>query len=87
MATSYVFRPPTVRETPAGFGRLFSRYPIHRGDTLLVTDGNVVRVRTPSVDEFNAAQHVYQGGHVYELSQSEYDLLVAAGYSDYITTA
>jgi hypothetical protein len=83
---TYILNPPTVREGPAGFGRLFYRYPVHRGDTLLVTDGVVTRVRTPSIDEFNAAQQVYQGGHVYELSQAEHDLLVAAGYADYITT-
>lgn len=83
---TYILNPPTVREGPAGFGRLFYRYPIHRGDTLLVTNGEVTRTRTPSIDEVNAAQQVYLGGHVYELSQAERDLLVAAGYSAYITT-
>lgn len=82
--STYILRPPSVRETPAGFGRLLMRYPIHRGDTLLVTAGAVTRVRTASVQETQAADFCYLGGHEYTISQAEYDMLVAAGYSAYI---
>jgi hypothetical protein len=66
-------------------GRFLSRYSIHRGDTLLVTGGVVTRVRTPSVDETLDADFCYLGGHEYVLSVAEYDVLVAAGFSDNIT--
>ena len=80
----YLFKPPSVRETPAGFGRLMMRYPIHRGDTILITDGVATRVRTPAVQDTQSAQYCYQGGHEYPITQAEYDILVANGYGAYI---
>jgi len=84
MAT-YILEPPTVDEGPAGFGRLFWRYKITRGDTLLMTGGVVTRSRTYSVQEVADADHAYLGGHKYVLSPLEYTQLVAAGYSANIT--
>ena len=77
--------PPTVNETPAGFGRLFWRYPIARGDSLLIYGSQVVRVRTPSVQEFQEADYAYSGGHVYTITDTEKNILTAAGYGAYIT--
>lgn len=76
----YILTPPTVDETPAGFGRLMWRYRIARGDSLLVVAGEVIRQRTPAVQDVEAADFAYLGGHVYEISQAERDILVAAGY-------
>jgi hypothetical protein len=83
---AYLFKPPTVDESPAGFSRLFWRYRIARGDTILVYGTTTVRTRTPGVDETQAADYCYLGGHEYILSQGEYDILVANGYGANITT-
>lgn len=83
---AYLFKPPTVDEGPAGFGRLFWRYKIARANTILVYGTAVVSERTPGVDETQAADYCYLGGHEYYLSNAEYTILVNAGYSAYITT-
>lgn len=77
---------PTRKEGPAGFGRLFWRYKIDRGDTLLVYGTAVVRTRTASVQETLDADYCYLGGHEYILSNDEYQILTNAGYGSYITT-
>lgn len=84
MAT-YRLEPPAVKEGPMGFGRLFWRYPILRGDSLLVYGSSVVRDRSPSVQETLDADYYYLGGHIYEISETEKNILTAAGYGDYIT--
>lgn len=81
----YLFKPPAVEESPAGFSRLFWRYRIARGDTILVYGQTTVRERTPGVDETQAADYCYQGGHEYIITQVEHDILVANGYSANIT--
>lgn len=83
---TYILRPPTVDEGPAGFGRLLYRYKITRADSLIMTNGVVTRQRTFSNVQTDAAEHVYLGGHEYVLSQLEYTQLVAAGYGAYIST-
>lgn len=81
----YKLTPPTVDEGPAGFGRLFWRYKLTRGDTLLMTAGVVTRTRTPSIQEVIDADYSYMGGHSYIISPNENALLVAAGYGANIT--
>jgi hypothetical protein len=83
---AYLFKPPTVDEGPAGFGRLFWRYRIARANTILVYGTAVASERTPGVDQTQAADFCYLGGHEYYLSTVEYNILVNAGYSAYITT-
>jgi hypothetical protein len=83
---AYLLKPPTREEGPAGFGRLFYRYRITRGDTLLVYGTSVVRTRTPGVQETLDADYYYLGGHEYYLSNNEYTILTNAGYGAYITT-
>ena len=82
----YIFNPPTVEETPAGFGALFWRFRIPRADTITMTNGVVSSQRTYEISELLAADYYYVGGHVYTLSKTEYTQLVAAGYGSYITT-
>jgi hypothetical protein len=82
---AYQFTPPTVDETPAGFGRLMWRYRIARGDTLLVYGTAVTRLRTPGVDQTQDADYCYQGGHIYNISEVEKNILTNAGYGDLIT--
>lgn len=84
MAT-YRLEPPTELQTPAGFGRLFWRYPIPRGYTLLVTGSTVVKEFSPAVQDTIAADYCYLGGHIYEISETEKTILTNAGYGAYIT--
>jgi len=83
---TYIFKAPTVDESPAGFSRLFWRYKIARGDSILVYGTAIVRERTPGVDETQAADYCYLGGHEYVITPVEYNILVNGGYGDYITT-
>lgn len=83
---AYLFKPPTVEEGPAGFGRLFWRYRITRADSVLVFGQATVQVRTPAVQDTIDADYCYLGGHEYIITQTEKDILVANGYSANITT-
>jgi hypothetical protein len=83
---TYVLKPPTVQEGPAGLPPLFNRYTLTKADSLIMTAGVVTRQRTFSNTQTNAADFVYLGGHEYILSPIEYTQLVAAGYGSYITT-
>ena len=82
---AYQFSPPTVDETPAGFGRLMWRYRIARGDSLLVNGTAVTRLRTPGVDQTLEADYYYLGGHIYYITDVEKTILTNAGYGQYIT--
>ena len=82
----YQFTPPTVDETPAGFGRLMWRYRIARGDSILINGTVVTRLRTPGVDQVLEADYAYSGGHVYIISDVERTILINAGYGANITT-
>jgi hypothetical protein len=83
---AYLFKPPTVEEGPAGFGRLMWRYRIARANTILVYGTAVVSERTPGVDETQAADYCYLGGHEYIITDPERTILINAGYSANITT-
>ena len=58
---------------------------IARGITLLVNGSVVTENRTPSQDDLSDADAYYLGGHEYTISDSEAAILIAAGYSDYLT--
>lgn len=75
----YHFIPPSVKEAPAGGGRLFFRYGLQRGISVLVTDGVVTEVRSPTQDEVSAADAAYIGGHEYLISDADAAPLLAAG--------
>lgn len=49
------------------------------GMTVLVTGSSVKVKQSPTMDEVAAASVVYLGGHEYEISQAEADVLTAAG--------
>jgi hypothetical protein len=83
---TYIFNPPTVEEGPAGFSRLFWRYRIARANTILVYGTAIVSERTPGVDETQAADYCYLGGHSYVITPVEYNILVNGGYGANITT-
>jgi hypothetical protein len=58
---------------------------IARGVTLLVNGTSVTENRTPSQDDLADADTYYLGGHAYTLTDEEADILIDAGYSDYLT--
>jgi hypothetical protein len=78
---AYRFTTPTVSEGPAGEGRLFGRYRLVRGITVLKIDGQYYQIRFPSSEEVEAAQEAYIGGYSYEVSAGEKAALEAAGYT------
>jgi hypothetical protein len=77
---AYRFTTPTISEGPAGEGRLFSRYRLVRGITVLKIDGEYYNMRYPSAEEVASAEVAYIGGYSYEVSESEKTQLEAAGY-------
>lgn len=78
---AYRFTTPTISEGPAGQGRLFSRYRLVRGITVLKIDGDYYEVRFPSSEEVQDADIAYIGGYSYEVDAAEKSDLEAAGYT------
>ena len=58
---------------------------VARGQSLLVTGTTVVMTETPSQDDLAAASYYFLGGHEYVISNEQAAVLIAAGYSDYVT--
>ena len=79
------FEPPKIAETPAGGGRLFERYKLDRGVSVLIERGVVRLARYPSLDEILAADKHYLGGYVHTITDEEADVLRDAGLGEYIT--
>ena len=78
---AYRFTTPTVSEGPAGEGRLFGRYRLVRGISILKIDGEYYETRFPSSEEVEAADEAYIGGYSYIVSPGEKAALEAAGYT------
>jgi hypothetical protein len=85
----YLFTTPSVAETPAGWHRLFARYSIHRGVTVMMIDGTYSSYRFPSQTETLQASEVYLGGHAYVIDEKTKtrltDVNIGGTYGDYIT--
>ena len=58
---------------------------VPRGQSLLVTGTTVVMTQTPSQDDLAAASYYFLGGHEYEISDGQAQVLIDAGYGDYVT--
>lgn len=78
---TFKFTTPTVSEGPLGEGRLFGRYRLVRGITVLKIDGEYYEVRFPSSEEVDEADAAYIGGYSYEVDAAEKASLEAAGYT------
>jgi hypothetical protein len=75
--TDYIFKPPTVREGPAGGHRLFEFYTIDRGITILRnTDGEYFQIRYPEDEILSDYPEIYRGGYSYVVSQDIKDALI-----------
>lgn len=58
---------------------------IPRGVSLLVNGTTVTENRTPSQDDLADADAYYLGGHEYVVDASAAQILIDAGYGDYVT--
>ena len=58
---------------------------IPRGQTLIVNGTTVTITLTPSQDDLAAASYYFLGGHEYEISDGQAQVLINAGYGDYVT--
>lgn len=76
----YILTPPVVMEPAERAHRLFRRVPIPRGVSLLVTGTSVVESRWPTIEQQEAADVVYMGGHEYVLTDADAQVLIDAGY-------
>lgn len=82
-----IFTPPTVDEGPVAGDRLFARFKIQRGVTVLKNGTTYTQHRFPSLDEVLAADIAYIGGHQYVIDRAEAVALEAAGYANYLAPA
>lgn len=87
--TEYQFVTPTVKETPIAWDRLFIRYGIHRGVSVLMVDGVYSSYRFPAQTDIAASSEHYLGGHTYIIDEATKNRLTNAAiggtYGDYIT--
>ena len=58
---------------------------VARGQTLIVNGTQVTITLTPSQDELAAASYYFLGGHEYVLSDYQAQVLIDAGYGEYVT--
>lgn len=78
---AYIFNTPTVSEGPAAEGRLFSRFRLTRGVSVMKIDGTYYELRNPSSEDVAAAQKFYLGGIHHIVTAEEKADLEAAGYT------
>jgi hypothetical protein len=83
MAT-YILTTPTTEYGPAGGGRLFIRYRLTRGESLMRNNGVWSITTFPTEDVIAAADVFYLGGREYVIPQYEYDELIAQGFGQYV---
>ena len=65
-----------------GIGRITD---IGRGITLIINGSTVTESRYPYQDDLEAADQYFLGGHEYTVDQATADILIAAGYGEYLT--
>jgi hypothetical protein len=85
----YLFKTPSVEETPMGWHRLLERYSIARGVTVMMINGMYSSYRYPAQTEIAEASEVYMGGRDYIIDEKTKDRLtnptIGGNYGDYIT--
>lgn len=77
---AYYFLPPTEEYGPAGGGRLFIRYRLTRGITVLRTLGVWEEIRFPTEDQTRAADWVFWGGYKNPITEEQRTELIKQGY-------
>jgi hypothetical protein len=85
----YLFKTPSVNETPMGWHRLLERYSIARGVTVMMINGTYSSYRFPAQTQTAEASEVYLGGHDYIIDEKTKirltDPNIGGNYGDYIT--
>ena len=85
----YQFITPSVKETPVAWDRLFIRYGLDRGISVLMVDGVYSSYRFPAQTDIAASTEHYLGGHTYIIDEQTKNRLTDASiggtYGDYIT--
>lgn len=75
---------PTYDENMWTTHRLFQRYKLTRGTTLLVLGATVTETTYPYQEDLAGYDYVYMGGHEYDLTAPEVTILTNAGYGAFI---
>jgi hypothetical protein len=78
--TNYILTPPTEEYGPAGGGRLFIRYRLNRGESLVRNNGIWSQTAFPTEDVIREADKFFLGGSTYEIDLATYNSLVAQGF-------
>jgi hypothetical protein len=78
--TKYYLTPPVVEYGPAGGGRLFIRYRLNRGESLMRNNGIWSQTAFPTEDVIKAAELFYLGGREYEITSGVYKELTDQGF-------
>lgn len=76
----YIFKPPTSKENPVGYGRLFYRFLTPQGITVAKLGNEYFEMRMPTTEEVESFDAVYFGGYQYEVTLEEKNSLESAGY-------
>jgi len=58
---------------------------VARGQTLIVNGTQVTITLTPSQDDLASASYYFLGGHEYTISDYQAQVLIDAGYGDWVT--
>lgn len=77
--TEYIFKPPTVREGPAGDSRLFWFYKLDKGITIVKSGGTYSQVRYLLDEDLSDYDEVYLGGRNHTVSEATKAALIAGG--------
>jgi hypothetical protein len=79
---AYYFLTPTVSEGPAGGGRLFVRFRLTRGVTVMRVQGVWQEIRYPTEDQTALADagFLFRGGYKNYINNVQRTELINAGY-------
>lgn len=79
----YTFTPPTYELKPVNAGTLLSRYRMEKAYSVIKRGTVYESVVSPSIELFSdpTVDFIYQGGHIYDITDTEATLLQAAGYT------
>ena len=81
----YTLTPPTYVTRNPNAGVLLRRYGFDAGYALVVSGASVSQETSVPSGTWGTADHVYLGGHSYDITAAEAAVLTSAGYGDYIT--
>ena len=77
--TEYIFKTPTVREGPAGGGRLFNFYKLDRGISIVQSGASYSQSRYLLDEDLADYDIVYRGGYEYVVDEATKAALIAGG--------